>query len=184
MRNVLGKLIVAFIGAVVLSQNANASSDGHGSGFYIVPKAVVVLGETIGHHGHEIDGDSGVGIGVDLGYSFTKNYAVEAAVTHAEADVKEDGHEAGDAEYTTYGVNAVYTRNIVGHLGFLLKLGYVWEYEKMDELHIKETLSGIAYAGGLEYGVADNMELVLEYEGAEIKSSRGDSILFGLKYKF
>ncbi|MCK4875079.1 MAG: porin family protein [Sulfurimonas sp.] len=185
MKNKLTKVIVGATALLALSQTANASG---GAGFYAVPKAVVIMGDTIMHGAYELDGDSGVGIGVDLGYSFTENYAVELALTHAEADVTEDdlhGHVVKcDAEYTTYGVMGVYSRTITGHLRGLVKLGYAWEYEKMDDIHIKETLSGIAYAAGLEYGFADNMELVVEYEGAEVVSSRGDSLMVGLKYKF
>jgi opacity protein-like surface antigen len=184
MINTSKKIIVAASALLALSQTANASSSEHSNGFYVVPKAVVIMGDTIQHGGHELKGDAAVGIGMDLGYSFTENYAVELAVTHAEADIKEDGVATGDAEYTTYGVNAVYSRTLTGHLRGLVKLGYVWEYEKMDEAHIKETLSGIAYAAGLEYGINDNMEVVFEYEAAEVVSSRGDTLMLGLKYKF
>lgn len=186
MKNVLGKIIVSAVALVALSQTANASG---GAGFYAVPKAVIALGDTITHGGHEIDGDAGVGIGLDLGYAITENYAVELALTHVKADVTEDNHGTithGDAEYTTYGVMGVYSRTIVGHLRGLVKLGYAWEYEDITGTGhpFKTTLSGIAYAAGLEYGFADNMEVVVEYEGAEVVSSRGDSLMFGLKYKF
>ena len=184
MKNILKKASVCAVALLALSQSVSASSSEHAGGFYVVPKAVVVLGDTIQHGAHELNGDSGVGVGIDLGYSFTKNYAIEFSTTYAEADVVEDGLVTAEAEYTTYGVNAVYTRNIVGHLGFLVKLGYAWEYEDIKDLHIKETLSGIAYAVGLEYGIADDMEVVVEYEAAEVVSSRGDSLMFGLKYKF
>jgi len=188
MKNILKKASVCAVALLALSQSVSASSSEHAGGLYIVPKAVVILGDDIEHSGHAIMGDSGVGIGIDLGYSFTENYAVELAATYAEADVTEDDHHGhivnGTAEYTTYGVMGVYSRTIVGHLRGLVKLGYSWEYENMEELHIKETLSGIAYAAGLEYGISDNMEVVFEYEGAEVVSSRGDSLMFGLKYKF
>ncbi|WP_310441655.1 porin family protein [Sulfurimonas sp.] len=185
MRSILKKVIVSGLTLFAVSGTAYASSSSEDkSGFYIVPKAVVVVGDTIMHHGHELDGDAGVGVGIDLGYSFNANYALELSATHAEADVVEDAHVTDTAKYTTYGFNAVYTRNLVGHLGFLAKLGYGWEYEKMDKLHIKETLDGVTYAVGLEYGVAENMEVVFEVEGANVTSSRGESLLFGLKYKF
>lgn len=184
MKNILGKIIVAVSALLVLSQTANASSAEHSSGFYVVPKVVVVLGDTIMHGIHELNGDTGVGIGIDLGYSFTENYALELAATHVEADVVEDGTVKDTAEYTTYGVMGVFSGTITGHLRGLVKLGYAWEYEKMSNIHIKETLGGIAYAAGLEYGFAENMEVVFEYEGADVVSSRGDSLMFGLKYKF
>lgn len=189
MKSILKKVIVSGLTLFAVSQTAYASSSSEDkSGFYIVPKAVVILGDTIMHHGHELDGDSGVGVGIDLGYSFNANYALELSVTHAEADVTGEDHAhhivTDTAEYTTYGFSAVYTRNIAGHLGFLAKLGYAWEYEKMDHLELKETLSGVTYAVGLEYGVADNMEVVFEIEGADVVSTRGKSLLFGLKYKF
>ncbi|MCW8953960.1 MAG: porin family protein [Sulfurimonas sp.] len=187
MKKVLGKIVVTALSLVALSQSANASG---GAGFYAVPKAVVIMGDTIMHGAYELDGDTGVGIGVDLGYAIDSNFAVELALTHVEADVTEDdlhGHVVkGDAEYTTYGVMGVYSRTITGHLRGLVKLGYAWEYEKITDVHhpFKTTLSGIAYAAGLEYGISDNMEVVFEYEGAEVVSSRGDSLMLGLKYKF
>ena len=73
MKNKLTKVIVGATALLALSQTANASG---GAGFYAVPKAVVIMGDTIMHHGHELDGDSGVGIGVDLGYSFTKKFVI------------------------------------------------------------------------------------------------------------
>ncbi|MDT8339766.1 MAG: outer membrane beta-barrel protein [Sulfurimonas sp.] len=185
MKGILSKFIVSGLTLLAVSQTASASSSsGDGSGFYIVPKAVVVLGDTIMHHGHKLNGETGVGAGIDLGYSFTPNYALELSATHAEADVVEDDHIKDTAEYTTYGFNFAYTRILVGHFAILAKLGYAWEYEKMDKLHIKETLDGVTYALGFEYGVAENMELVFEVEGANVTSSRGESLLFGLKYKF
>ena len=42
----------------------------------------------------------------------------------------------------------------------------------------------ITYTIGAEYGIAKNMELVAELEGADVESTRGMSILCGLKYKF
>lgn len=187
MRSILRKFIVSGLGLTLsaVPETAYASSSSEDKkNYYIVPKAVVVIGDTITHHGHEIDGEAGVGVGVDLGYSINTNYALELSATHAEASVIEDAHVKDRAEYTTYGVNAVYTRNLVNHLGFLAKLGYGWEYEKMDKLHIKETLDGVTYAVGLEYGVADDTEVVFEVEGANVTSSRGESLLFGLKHKF
>lgn len=184
MKNKLSKIIVGATALLALSQTVNASSAEHAGGFYIVPKAVVIVGDTITHHGHVLNGETGVGIGIDLGYSFTENYALELAATYVEADVVEDGHDEDTAEYTTYGANAVYSRTIIGHLRFIGKLGFAWEHERMSKLHIKETLKGATYAAGLEYGINDNMELVFEVEGANVTSSRGEGVMFGLKYKF
>ncbi len=185
MKSILKKVIVSGLTLLAVSQTAYASSSSEDkSGFYIVPKAVVILGDTIMHHGHKLNGETGVGAGIDLGYSFNANYAVELSATHAEADVVEDDHVEDTAEYTTYGFNFAYTRILVGKFAILAKLGYSWEYEKMDNLHIKETLDGLTYALGFKYGIADNMDFVFEAEGANVTSSRGESLLFGLKYKF
>jgi opacity protein-like surface antigen len=184
MKNVLGKVVVSVLSVLALSSNVNASSSEHSGGFYVVPKVVVIVGDTITHYGDVLNGDTGVGIGIDLGYSFTENIALELAATYVEADIKKNGVDKGDAEYTTYGANAVYSRTIIGHLRGLVKLGFAWEHERMSEAHIKETLKGATYAAGLEYGINDNMELVFEVEGANVTSSRGEGVMFGLKYKF
>jgi len=186
MKNTLSKVVVGAVALLALSQSAYASG---GAGFYAVPKAVVVLGDDIEHGGHGIEGDSGVGIGVDIGYAIDSNFAVELVLTHVEADVAEDNHghiSNGDAEYTTYGFTGVYSRSIVGHLRGLVKLGYGWEYENITgtDHPFKATLSGVTYAAGLEYGISDHMEVVFEVEGADVVSSRGESVMLGLKYKF
>lgn len=185
LKSILKKKIVSGLTLLAVSGTAEVIPPmEEKKGFYAVPKAVVIVGDTINHNGHELNGDAGMGAGIDLGYSFNSNYALELALTHAEADVVEDGHVKDTAEYTTYGFNAVYTRKVAGHFAVLAKLGYAWEYERMDELHIKETLDGVTYAVGFEYGVADNMEVVLEAEGANVSSSRGEGVMLGLKYKF
>ena len=185
MVKVISKVSLFIVLLLAISQSVSASSsDG---GFYMTPKVVLILGNNIEHNGHMLDGEAGVGIGIDFGYAFTKNYAIELDTTYSEADVagEHNDHIVKDvAEYTTYAINGVYIRNLTGHLNLALKLGYEWEYEKIDHLEIKETLSGLDYAIGIEYAIGNNMELDFEFEGSTVKSTRGDAFFLGLKYLF
>ena len=183
MKKKYKKVAVTALMVSALTTSVYASSDAHSAGVYIVPKAVVILGDTIEHDGHEYEGDLGYGLGVDLGYSFNKHFALEGAVTYAQADVS-DGHDDASATYITYGVNAVGTYNISGHFNVIGKLGYAFEDEEISDFHVEETLDGITYALGCEYGINKNVELVAEFEGADVESTRGKSLLFGAKYKF
>jgi len=188
MKSILSKILVGAAALLVLSQSANA---GGGTGFYIVPKALMIVGDKTLHNGKDYDGDAGAGIGIDIGYALTSNFALEVALSYAEADVSHyyyaDGKTYnGDAEYTTYGIVAVYSRNIIGHLRGFVKFGHAYEYEviKLSKNGFKDTVNGNVFAAGVEYKFADNMEVVLEVEHADVISTRGQGVMLGLKYIF
>ena len=157
-------------------------------GFYIEPKLNYTLGETISHGSSTLEGDPGYGIGADVGYSFTEYFAVEIDATYSESDVKETdehGHSIEDkASFYTYGVNTVFTYPLHNHFILLGKLGYGWEHEDLGDLEIKGSENGATWAAGVEYSFNPHVEMSLEYEGADIRSARGDSIQLGLIYKF
>ncbi|MCF6340443.1 MAG: porin family protein [Sulfurimonas sp.] len=186
MKDLLSKIIVGAVALLVLSQSANAAS---GPGFYVVPKALIIVGDKTVHNGKNYDGDAGAGIGIDIGYALTSNFALEVALTYAEADVSHTYSGVtynGDAEYTTYGVVVVYSRNIIGHLRGFAKFGHAYEYEviKLAKNGFKDTVNGNIFAAGVEYKFADNMEVVFEVEHADVISTRGQGVMLGLKYIF
>jgi len=100
MKSLYKKIMTVTLMVSSLTTGVYASSDAHGGGVYVVPKAVVILGDTIEHNSHEYEGDLGYGIGIDLGYSFNKHFALEGAVTYAQADVS-DGLDDASATYIT-----------------------------------------------------------------------------------
>jgi len=197
--NITTQLIKSGLFLVLLSyglhaESVSSESDLHHSelsthkGFYIEPKLSYTLGETVSHGTSTIKGDAGYGIGADIGYSFTEYFAVEIDGTYSQSDVTETtdtGHvEKDKASFYTYGMNTVFTYPMHNHFILLGKLGYGAEYEDLGDLDISGTEHGATWAAGIEYSFNPHVEVSLEYEGADIRSARGDSIQFGLIYKF
>ncbi len=158
------------------------------TGVYFEPKLMVTLGEKVSHETSTLEGDTGYGIGFDLGYSFSENFAFEIDGTYAQAEVTEKlsggGTEEDTGSFYTYGVNAVFTYPLHNHFIILGKLGYGAEYEDLGDLGITGTEHGATWAAGVEYSFNPHIEVSLEYEGADIRSARGDTIQLGLIYKF
>lgn len=157
-------------------------------GFYIEPKLSYTLGETLSHGTSTIEGDSGYGLGVDIGYSFTEYFAIEVDGTFSSSDVKETDSfgntEEDTASFYTYGVNTVFTYPMHNHFILLGKLGYGVEHEDLGSIGIVGSEHGATWAAGIEYSFNPHVEVSFEYEGADIKSARGDSLQLGLIYKF
>ena len=181
-------LVTAVLAWNVQAEEAHYSELATHTGVYFEPKVMVTMGETIVHGDSTLDGDTGYGIGFDLGYSFSENFALEIDGTYSEADVKETdihGHSETDkASFYTYGVNAVFTYPLHNHFILLGKLGYGYEHEDLGKLNIKGSEHGVNWAFGLEYSFNPHVEVSLEYEAADIRSARGDSIQLGLIYHF
>jgi len=158
------------------------------TGPYFEPKIVLTMGEKIDHGGATLEGEVGYGLGVDLGYSFTENFSLELDATYTESDVKEtssSGHSQTEkASFYTYGVNAAFTYPLHNHFILLAKLGYGYEHEDLGNLGIKGSEHGANWAAGIEYSFTPHVEVSFEYEGADIRSARGDSLQIGLIYKF
>jgi len=192
MKRTVHKTAVAAIALAALTHSANAES--HDSelathtGVYLEPKIVVTMGETISHEESKLDGDTGYGVGFDLGYSFTEYIALELDGSYTKADVKETlptgESETGHGSFYTYGVNAVLTYPVTHHFIALGKIGYGYEHEDLGSLGIKGTEHGANWAAGVEYSFMPHVEVSFEYEGADIRSARGDSLQLGLIYKF
>lgn len=192
MKKTVHKIAAACLAMTALTNSANAAS--HGSelathtGVYFEPKVMVTLGDTVSHGESTLDGGTGYGVGFDLGYSFTEYFALELDGTYSVANVKETlstgESETADANFYTYGANAVLTYPVTTHFIVLGKLGYGYEHEDLGSLGITGTEHGATWAAGVEYSFMPHMEVSFEYEGADIRSARGDTLQLGLIYKF
>ena len=145
------------------------------SGFYLIGKGLYIAGEENNH----IDADSGKGLGLDLGYRFNKNLAVELGGTYSK---NEEKVSSSDISYKTAALSLVYTLHATEGLGIFAKAGYMKEKASMHGE--SESESGLAYGGGLEYELSHNTALVAEYETSNIDSTRGNAISLGLMYNF
>lgn len=183
--------LVCLIMAVMVG-NAQAEEEHYSelathTGPYFEPKVIVTMGETIAHGDSTLNGDTGYGIGFDLGYSLSKNFALEVDGTYSKSDVTETlstgESETDKASFYTYGVNAVVSYPLHNHLIILGKLGYGYEHEDLGDLEIKGSEHGANWTAGVEYSFSPHVEVSFEYEGADIKSARGDSLQLGLIYK-
>ena len=156
--------------------------------FYVEPKVVYTFGETVKHKSSSLQGESGLGIGLDFGYIFSKYFALELDGTFSKSKVKETnllGEINEDTVmYYTYGINTVFTYPIKNHIILLTKLGYGSEHEDLGALNIKGSEQGATWAIGFEYEFNRYLEISAEYEGADIRSTKGDSLQLGLIYKF
>lgn len=192
MKKIIHKIAAASFAMTALTCSANAAAHetelATHTGIYFEPKVIVTLGDTISHGESTLDGDTGYGVGFDLGYSFTEYFALELDGTYSVADVKETlstgESETAGADFYTYGVNAVMTYPVTTHFILLGKLGYGYEHEDLGKLGLEGTEHGVNWAAGVEYSFMPHMEVSFEYEGADIKSARGDSLQLGLIYKF
>jgi opacity protein-like surface antigen len=157
-------------------------------GIYFEPKAMITFGETIKHGDSILKGSTGYGFGLDLGYAFNENFAVEIDGSYSESDVKEILHtgesKTAKGSFYTYGANAVLTYPLHNHLIILGKLGLTYEHEDLGSLEIKGLEHGASWAAGIEYSFNPRIEVSLEYEGADIRSVRGDTLQLGLIYMF
>lgn len=161
--------------------------------FYVVAKALMTTSETISE-GNDVTlhGDTGGGIGIDLGYTLPYHFAVELDTSYSQNNVTEtkvDRHgdiekEEARAKYWTYAMDVTYTYPVTNLIGIMGKIGYEFEHESISELDINGNDSGLVYGAALEYHLSEHYEALLEYEGSTIESPRGSSVYAGLKYIF
>ncbi len=164
-------------------ESGHTNSEAHGAHFYIVPKLVYGMGEKVTHGVETLDGASSTGFGVDLGYSLGGPWGVEVTYNSSKGDVSDaQGVVLGHATYTGTGAFAVYTYRLPSHLGLVGKLGWVNESE---EIHGSTTSdSGVGYAFSAEYGLTEKVEAVVEFEGTNIHSPKGNALMLGAKVIF
>lgn len=181
-------LLVAAFALNVQAEEAHHSELATHTGPYFEPKVIYTMGETIAHGDSTLKGDAGYGIGFDLGYSFTENFALEFDGTYTVADVTETlatgESETDRALFYTVGVNAVLTYPLANHFILLGKVGYGYGHEDLGDLGITASDSVANWAFGIEYSFTPQVEISFEYEGVDVRSARGDSLQLGLIYKF
>ncbi len=156
--------------------------------FYIIVKGLMIAGDTV-EHGHDtLEGESGYGFGIDVGYRLGHGFAIEydfsyATNTITETDDHHHTHEA-EATYYTHALDLVYTYHVSHTIGLFAKGGYVYEIEEIDDLHIDTSDEGFTYGIGLEYAMNSHYTFIVEYEGSTIEGPRGDGIFVGVMYSF
>lgn len=187
------KIVLGMVCGLLAVANVQAETEHHSElathqGVYFEPKIMMTLGEEVAHGESKLQGDAGCGLGFDLGYSFNEYVALEVDGTYSVADVTEkktgEADVSDQASFYSYGINGVLTYPLSHHFILLGKVGYGYEHEDLGDLEIKGSEHGATWAAGVEYSFSEHVELSLEYEGADIRSVRGDSLQLGMIYKF
>ncbi|HEO98467.1 MAG: porin family protein [Campylobacterales bacterium] len=158
------------------------------SDFYVIVKGLRIAGDSV-HHGEAVlDGDSGYGFGIDLGYRLGHGFAVEYDFSYAKNTVSEihDGHvvEEADGKYYTHSLDLVYTYELTETLGLFAKAGYEYEIEEIEAYHIDADDNGFIYGVGVEVAMGHDYKFVAEYEHSTIEGPRGDSLFAGVMFNF
>jgi outer membrane protein X len=158
------------------------------SKFYVIAKALMVMGDKV-NHGHAVlDGDRDYGYGIDIGYRLGHGFALEYDFSYASNTVSEieDGHVHHEAKatYYTHALDLVYTYEFTHTFGMFVKAGYEHEIEEIEDYHIDNNEDGFNYGIGLEVALNHDYKLVAEYEHATIEGPRGDSVFVGVMYNF
>lgn len=187
-KQLLSALAITLLTLGLQAQELHDSNLASHEGVYFEPKVMMTFGDTVKHGDSTLNGETGYGLGFDLGYSFNEHLALEVDGSYTKADVTET-LQTGESEtargsFYTYGINTVLTYPLHNHLIILGKLGYGYEHEDLGDLNIKGSEHGLNWATGVEYSFNPHVEVSLEYEGADIRSARGDSLQLGLIYMF
>lgn len=188
----IAPLALLFVTASASAQEAEASSHTvpvHSeTGFYTAVKGIVTLGRTKEEETSTLDGNTGKGIGLELGYKIGMGFSIESDATYVRNTVteKKAGEEDKTASgtYTSVSLDLVYVYHLTHHLAAFAKGGYEYETEKIDDLGINGDTTGAIYAAGAEYAVSDHAALMVEYEGTTIDGPLGDMVFAGMLYHF
>jgi len=181
-------VLPAAIAAILLSAGSAVAAEGgesememgHGRHYYVVPKLISNAGDKVTHGVETLDGDSSSGYGIDVGFAYGGPWGVELTYTTSKGSVKNDlGVKLGDATYTSMGLMGVYTHHLPHEFSLVGKLGWMQESEKLEGKTSDD--SGMAYTLGVEYGVTEKVDVVLEYEGVDVKSPKGNAMMLGAK---
>jgi len=167
----------------------NEEATEHKSNKYVVIKALTTLGDNVKHGVNtELEGDTGYGFGVDLGYRVTHSFSVEFDFSYSRSDVKEkeDGNtiKKANADYYTYALDLVYLHHFTHKFGMFVKGGWEYEVEDISKLDVHEHDDDFVYGVGLEYAFDKTYGLVVEYEDSNIDGPRGAGIFTGLIINF
>jgi len=158
------------------------------SNWYIVGKGMFTLGEDVTVGDAMLDGDTGFGFGIDLGYRISESFAIECDYSYSENTITETraGREAEefDADYQTIAIDAVYTYEATEMVGIFAKAGFEYEWENIDDLDENNFDYGMVFGLGVEVEMSETYRLVAEYEHSTIDGPRGDAIFAGVMYNF
>lgn len=159
------------------------------SPFYVVVGGMILLGDEVKHGEALLDGDDevGYGFGIDVGYRLGNGFAIEYDFTYGHNRVKEiteDEEVEVTSKYYTSALDLVYTYEATEHLGIFGKVGYEYEWEKIDDLDIDSKEHDFVFGAGIEYAMNEEYKLVLEYEHSLIEGPHGDALLAGVMFNF
>lgn len=158
------------------------------SKFYVIVKALMIMGDSVTHGEAVLDGDRDYGYGIDLGYRLGNGFALEYDFSYATNTVSEveGGHVLEEAEgtYYTHALDLVYTYELTETLGVFAKAGYEYEIEEIEEYGIDSNDDGYNFGLGVEVALNHKYKLIAEYEHSTIEGPRGDSIFAGVMYNF
>lgn len=191
----MNKIIVGLMLSSLMVLNGYASeSEAHSvehhneSSFYIATKAMYTLGSSIEEEASTLEGGTGSGLGIDLGYRVGNGFSVEIDATYDIDNItekKSNGEETSvDGTYITTSLDVAYTYHATHEIGLFVKGGFEYEFEKIDALGVDKLNSGFIYAAGTEYEMSETFALIGEYEVTTIKGPRGNSIFAGMVYSF
>jgi len=157
------------------------------STFYVVVAGLVDFGDTVEHEGIELNGDTNIGYGIDLGYRIGNGFAVEYDFTYARNSVSrtENGvDEEARGTYYTSAIDLVYTYEATEHIGIFAKVGYEYEWETISDYDIDSEEHDFVFGAGVEIAMNKSYKLLFEYEYSLIESPRGPSLFAGVMYNF
>jgi len=157
------------------------------SKFYVIAKALTILGDKVDHDGEVIEGDRDYGFGIDLGYRLGNGFALEYDFSYARNTVTEPENvhaEEAKATYYTHALDLVYTYELTETFGVFAKAGYEYEIEEIEDYDIDADDNGFNFGLGVEVAMNEKYKFVAEYEHSTIEGPRGDSIFAGVMYNF
>jgi outer membrane protein X len=162
------------------------------TGFYTAVKAELTLGNTVEKSDVvKVEGHTGGGIGIEIGYKLGHGFAVETDGTYTRNTLTEVNCETGtcentdaDGEYMGVSLDLAYSYELTEHVAAFVKGGYEFEQETIDKLDEKGYDNGVVYAAGAEYAIGDHTALMAEYEGTTIDSPLGNSVFAGVIYYY
>jgi len=175
------KKILPLVTTLTLSTQvmAHGSTQEHESNLYVVGKALYIVGDDVQHEEAHLEGEGGIGFGIDIGYRIAYGFSVEYDFSYSINTVSEEEFSA-DTEYMTHAIDLVYTYHTTSELSVFAKVGYEYEKEKITDYDIDSSDHGTVFGAGVEYELTHQYSLVGEYEHSTIDGPRGDSIYFGV----
>jgi len=175
------------LNAAEVAEQHEAMEHHHEKSFYVALKGIATLGDTMSEEHAILDGDAGLGFGVDLGYKLPYGFAVEIDVTYVGNTVTETNavaeQEEISATYMTSSLDLAYKYHLTREFGLVGKVGYEYELEQIDTKE-DESDTGFIFAAALEYEVAEDIAILGEYEHSTIDGPRGDTLYAGVVFDF